>query len=107
MKKIYEYKFWIDFNSSGWALTLGPSEVREDSDWTIRVELTKTHPDGWTIKWSVSEDYYEWVNSFEATHPTLWKVWWDFEDTVFATKRKWFKDFYKNHSPQAWDYYDI
>lgn len=115
MTKIYEYTYWVDFTSSGGALTLRSSEVSDDRDDDSDDDIstfsekifTKTHSDGWTISWVIHSDYYEWVNYFEASHPTLWKVWGNFESTVFATKKKWFKDFYKNHVPEKWDYEDI
>ncbi len=62
---------------------------------------------GWTIAGEVHEDYYEWVNSFEATHPDFGRVWGDYEDEVHADSEAAFEHFYKNHPPQPWDYWDI
>lgn len=87
-------KFGIDFNSYGGALTLNPSDLG-------------THKDGWTVKGEVIEDYYEWVNEFEAHHLFYGKVWGDFEDTVYADSEEGFKDFYEKHTPEEWDYQDI
>lgn len=101
----YIYKYGKDFTSSGGALTLNPSEVSNDI--TAIGMNKKTHTDGWTIKGQIHEDYYYWVNEFEAHHPKYGKVWGDFEKEVYAQKRKGFIDFYKKHTPQSWDYGDI
>ena len=104
MKK-YTYKFGKDFDSDGGALTLSMDQVtRGHNGWGVR---HRTHKDGWTIKGEIHEDYFFWVNEFEATHPKLGKVWGDFEKEVYATSRKAFKDFYAKHPPHAWDYADI
>ncbi len=98
-------KFGTDFNSEGGALTLPVSAVSvhpQDSG-----THTRTHESGWTITGEVREDYYTWVNKFEATHPIFGKVWGDFEEEVHADSEQGFADFWKNHEPQAWDYLDI
>ena len=100
-------KFGTDFNSDGGALTLDPSEVSENGYTEDGDIQQKTHPDGWTIKGEVYEDYCEWVNDFEATHPTSGKVWGNFEDEVFADSEEGYNHFYTNHQPSAWDYGDI
>lgn len=103
--------FGKDFTSSGNALTLGVYEVVPDNIGRNRIdgykEYEKTHPDGWTIKGMVHEDYYMWVNDFEASHPKYGKVWGNFEDEVYADSEKGFRHFYKNHTPDEWDYGDI
>lgn len=100
-------KFGIDFNSDGGALTLSTSEVSDSGSESSGKIYEKTHADGWTIKGAIHEDYYEWVNAFEATHPVYGKVWGDFENEVFADTEESFNHFYKNHAPEAWDYGDI
>lgn len=104
-------KFGIDFNSGDGALTLrltlSPSEVSENGYTKYGDIQQKTHPDGWTIKGEVHEDYCEWVNYFEATHPTYGKVWGDFESEVFASTEEGYNHFYENHKPEAWDCGDI
>ena len=97
-------KFGVDFNSNYGALTLHPWEV---GDYSIGVEQSHTHKDGWTITAVVKEDHYEWINEFSAVHPTLGKVWGNFEDDVFADSEEAYKHFYENHPPHAWDYGDI
>ena len=76
------------------ALTLSPSDIGVNES-------------GWTIEGQIHEDYFEWVNEFEATHPDFGRVWGDFEDVVYADSEKAFEHFYENHSPSSWDYYDI
>ena len=100
-------KFGVDFNSDGGALTLSTGSVSDVGYTSYGNIQQKTHPSGWTIKGEVHEDYYEWVNSFEAEHPVFGKVWGDFENEVYADSEEGFADFYKNHAPEAWDYGDI
>jgi hypothetical protein len=98
-------KFGVDFRSEGGALTLKVSDVTDtNSDSGTH---TRTHDDGWTITGEIHEDYYTWVNSFEAKHPTLGRVWGDFEGEVHADSEEAFADFYATHPPEAWDYGDI
>lgn len=86
--------FGVDFDSSGGALTLNPSSIGE-------------HENGWKIIGEVHEDYYEWVNEFEAEHPVYGRVWGDFESEVYYDSSEGFKDFYENFPPEEWDYQDI
>jgi hypothetical protein len=74
---------------------------------TLDPEDLGNHPDGWTISGHVQEDYYEWVNDFEASHPRFGKVWGDFGEAVHADSEEGFNDFVKNHPPREWDYDDI
>lgn len=98
-------KFGIDFHSDGGALTLNQSEVTDSGD--TSGEHTRTHADGWTITGEIHEDYFVWVNYFEATHPIYGRVWGDFESEVYADSGEGFAHFYANHVPEAWDYWDI
>lgn len=101
-------KFGKDFNSEGGALTLNPDEVCEgEYEVNSNKEYSRTHKDGWTIKGRIHEDYYEWVNDFEAIHPKFGKVWGDFESEVYADTEEGFKDFFDKHKPEEWDYGDI
>jgi hypothetical protein len=74
---------------------------------TLSPHQLGTHPSGWTIVGEVWKDYYEWVNEFEATHPTLGWVRGDFESLVEAKSKKAFEHFIANHEPEEWDYWDI
>lgn len=85
--------FGVDFNSAGGALTLPAS--------------AGLHESGWTINGEIHEDYYEWINEFEASHPQYGRVWGNFEDEVHADSEEGFAHFYANHPPSAWDYGDI
>ena len=102
---VVEKKFGIDFNSEGGALTLNPCEVTEGNE--EEGTHIRIHDDGWTIKGEIHEDYYTWVNSFEAEHPKFGKVWGNFECSVFADNESGFNNFFANHEPSAWDYGDI
>lgn len=76
------------------AYTLSPGEIGE-------------HDDGWVITGQVHEDWYEWVNEFEAIHPVFGRVWGDFESVVYADSKDGFDHFFEHHTPQEWDYWDI
>lgn len=76
------------------AYTLSPSDLG-------------THSSGWTISGEVHEDYYEWVNDFEASHPIFGWVRGNFETVVEAKSKKAFAHFMANHPPMEWDYWDI
>lgn len=94
-----------DFTSRGGALTLPVSAV-SDKDVSGGTH-SRTHDSGWTISGEVHEDYFVWVNAFEASHPTLGRVWGDFESEVFADSEEAFADFWRHHEPEDWDYGDI
>ncbi len=100
-------KFGIDFDSKGGALTLAPFEVVQLDDYKHNVEYSRAHKDGWTITGVIHEDFYEWVNDFNAHHPLYGKIKGNFEHKVYATSEEGFTHFWKHHAPQAWDYGDI
>ena len=105
-------EFGKHFKSDGGALTLKAEEVCDNIRSFHWQELrnrvfSKKHDDGWVIKAKIKEDYYSWINEFEAEHPVLGKVWGDFENIVYATSKEAFDDFYKKHTPEAWDYANI
>jgi len=83
-----------DFDENHEAYTLSPDDIG-------------MHDDGWIVTGAVIEDYYEWVNSFEAVHPVYGRVWGDFEDEVYADSEEGFAHFFENHTPYKWDYWDI
>lgn len=62
---------------------------------------------GWTIDAEIHEDYYEWINEFKASHPKYGKVWGNFEDIVYASSKKAYERFLKDHPYTEWDYQDI
>jgi hypothetical protein len=99
-----EKVFGRDFDSSGGALTLGAYEVSEHGE---EGQSTRTHEDGWTISGVVSEDYFTWVNDFEANHPVFGRVWGNFEDKVWADTEEGYQHFWLHHQPEEWDYWDI
>ena len=95
---------WVNLDG---ALTLDVSEVSDKTPEPEGGTHSKTHADGWTITGKVHEDYFTWVNDFAAEHPTLGKVWGDFEGEVHADSEEAFADFYAKHPPTPWDYMDI
>lgn len=99
-------KFGVDFFSEGGALTLYAHEVCEEHE-SLTGQSSRTHADGWTIAGIICEDYYYWVNHFEASHPVFGRVWGNFDEEVYADSEAAFQDFYARHTPEAWDYGDI
>lgn len=71
----------------------------------------RMHLDGWTIKGVMCNDWYSWVEVFEATHPQFGKVWRTEEDaknhTVKATTREAYDNFIINHEFIGFCYDDI
>lgn len=88
------------------AFTLNPEEVL-DNHTNETGTYVREHPDGWTISGRIVEDYYYWVNDFEASHPVYGRVWGNFEDEVYCDTEEGYEHFMKYHHPCAWDYYDI
>jgi hypothetical protein len=74
---------------------------------TLGPECIGVHEDGWTIEGVIHEDYFEWVNDFEANHPKLGRVWGNFEGKVYATSKRAFEAFVAAYPPHEWDYWDI
>lgn len=65
------------------------------------------HASGWIVEGEVSEDCFEWVSDFTASHPVYGKVWGNFNKKVYADSQEGLDDFMKNVPPHAWDIYDI
>ena len=85
----------VDFTQHGsMARTLSPFDLGENDS-------------GWTITGQVVEDYYEWVNYFEAVHAAYGELKGDFEHEVTAESQEAYDHFIKNHPFAVWDYYDI
>ncbi len=81
-------------NLSSGARTLSPDDLGKNSS-------------GWTITGEVTRDYFEWINSFEAEHPTLGWVRGNYENTIEASSEEAYAHFVTNHPPREWDYGDI
>lgn len=62
---------------------------------------------GWTIVAEIQEDYYKWVNYFEATHPEYGFVKGDFEVSIEAKTKQAFNHFMKHYTVHIWNYGDI
>ena len=79
-----------------------------DSANTLRPTDIGLHHNGWTVTGEIHEDWYEWVNYFEASHPKYGQVKGDFENsTLQATSEKALREFCKHFKPESWDYQDI
>jgi len=94
-----------DYQNKEGALTLDTLDVQD-----VRLSdgrYVKVNKSGWTIIGEIHEDYFEWVNEFEAYHKKYGVVYGDFEIEVFATSEEAYNHFYKHHKPKVWDYGDI
>lgn len=88
------------------ALTLSGLDVADTNKETEGIH-TKQHSSGWTITAELHEDWFVWINEFSATHPVFGIVFGDYESSIEADSEEGFLDFYKNHPPEYWDYWDI
>lgn len=74
---------------------------------TLPKDCVGNNESGWQVKAQIHEDYYEWVNYFEAFHPDYGLVYGDFESEVYASSDQALEHFLNNHPFEVWDYYDI
>ena len=104
-------KAGIDYEYNDNAYTLCAEEVCDNYDSLNRElknsKLVKIHESGWTISARVNEDYFTWINYFEAYHSDYGEVKGDFESEIEATSILAFTNFRINHPPSEWDYMDI
>lgn len=89
------------------ARTLDPEYVSEDPSNNENIICTKLNESGWEITGKICEDYYHWVNDFEAKHEKYGWIKGNFEDIVTASSKKAYEHFIKNHPYREWDYWDI
>jgi hypothetical protein len=98
-------------NNKKWAVDLTEDDLKAQfhfySACTLDPEHLGENDSGWTITGKVSEDYFKWVNHFNAVHPEYGVVKGDFEERVVATSQLAYKHFVKHHAPSVWDYQDI
>ena len=96
-------------NAMGGARTLPPEYVANDLVYSPNsgIVYSHVHESGWKISAVIHEDWFHWVNKFEAYHPIFGIVRGDFEDNITATSRKGLEHFLFNHPYQEWDYADI
>ena len=98
--------FIVNFENDGLAHTLGPEDVSAEG-YDYNVMCSREHSDGWVISGVVREDYYEWVNDFEAHHAVFGHVSGNFEVQVVADSEAGYQHFIAHHTPNHWDYWDI
>lgn len=84
----------VDYDCGGDAITLRPRDIG-------------THESGWSISGEIHEDYYMWVNDFEANHDKHGALTGNYQSYIYAESIEAFESFYKNHPPEWWDYGDI
>lgn len=65
------------------------------------------HASGWTIRAKIHNDWYSWIQNFEAQHPIFGDLKGDFNDKVECTDKNAFFHFIKYHTPIIFDMYDI
>ena len=84
-------------------------DVQGHDAYTLPAE-TGLFEDGWTINAEIQEDYYKWINDFEAVKSDgdkLYTVKGNFENEVICSSLEALEDFLNNHMPEEWDYWDI
>lgn len=96
----------VQFKDDGLAHTLDADDVCEGHG-SQTGHHARTHESRWTISGNICEDYYYWVNNFEAHHPDFGRVWGDFEDVVYADTEAGYEAFCAAHPAKVWDYEDI
>lgn len=64
---------------------------------------------GWNLSGDIHEDYYKWVNEFEAVHSKYGKVRGNLEEGLYYTSEKALKRFIEVYKSaiEIWDYMDI
>lgn len=93
-----EYQFYtFDVEKMNWKFEIPPCG---------RI-FTRIHSNGWTITGNMSNDYYSWVEKFEAIHPTFGKIVGVVDDKIYATSEEGYEDFIKNHPITGMDLDDI
>lgn len=88
------------------AITLNPEYVLPGHDEETGT-FTHVHLNGWIVTGEIVEDYYHWVNNFEAFHPYYGWVKGNFEDEIQCDTEEGFLKFMEEFPPNEWDYYDI
>ena len=75
---------------------------------TLSVDELGYNESGQLIQGEIAEDYYTWVNDFNAHHEDFGFLFGNFEDNVFyAESQEALTHFLASHKPQHWDYWDI
>lgn len=97
----------IKFNYDNKAHALTCSQYQASEARTLNTDCVGNNKSGWQVKAKVHEDYYEWVNYFEAFHPDFGLVFGDFESCVTASNEAALAHFLEHHPLEEWDYYDI
>ncbi len=92
---LYIEEFQRPKNFQSWANTLMPEDLGHHEE------------SGWTVTGTICEDYYEWVNDFEAFHAQYGWVKGNFETEVRAKSKKAYNHFREFFNPTEWDYWDI
>jgi hypothetical protein len=87
------------------ARTLPPDYVNDVKYSTGK--FTKLHESDWEISGEIREDYFRWVNDFQARHETFGSVCGNFEKTVYFDSMEGYEHFLKHHPYKEWDYGDI
>ena len=111
-----KYQFGIEREYDTQMITLSIKEIIENysednGDDCETGMYERTHFDGWVIRGLVTEDYFYWVDYFEAVHPFYGRVWCSDSDsgiigqniTIHADSEDGYKAFCESHSFTRWD----
>lgn len=70
-------------------------------------KFSRTHDSGnWTISGIIHENYWLWVEDFEATHPKYGNIIGNFEKELIVDSIPAITHFLEHHPYKTWDYYD-
>lgn len=61
----------------------------------------------WTIIGNCIEDWFYWIDDFEAHHPTHGIIFGSFNKNVYAESKECFENFVSSHHYEEWDAGDI
>lgn len=77
---------------------------------TLQASSIGTHENGWTVQGQIHDDYWDWVNYFEAFKGDMQNKMWvvgDFESKIRASSKEALEDFLRYFEVEFWDYNDI
>jgi len=98
----------IEKKDSHWEIVFNPKVERAcSSARTLEPSPGFDESTGWTVIGEVHEDYYKWINDFEAYKGKECYVKGDFENIIETSSLKALDVFLSHYTVNEWDYYDI
>lgn len=94
-------------------ISISEEDIKRNGDLAVTLDpdYLGYNPDtGWNVMGSITEDYYTWVNYFEAENIIHrdWIICGNFEDGyIMGSCKEALEDFLTHYIPSIWDYGDI